>query len=77
MIANPTDAFTYIKFRMDSLSLADSSREILEMMGVECLEEGAAYEAYGIVPTSQPLFRALERVPGVREIDFSDPPVGK
>lgn len=71
------ETFTYVKFTMDSASIRKSSREMLEMMGVECLEEGASFEAYGIVPTSKPLFIALARVPGVREIDVEAPPEGK
>jgi hypothetical protein len=67
----------YIRIHLDSPSLELHVRRTLELFGVECLDDGAEFEAYGIVDATQSVLELIKRLPGVQQIEFEGPPSGK
>ncbi|MFN8392102.1 MAG: hypothetical protein U0136_17555 [Bdellovibrionota bacterium] len=61
--------FTYVRLVLSTPFLRRELREHLDALGVECLEEGAAYEAFGLVEECERLMRALEKIDQVLAVE--------
>lgn len=68
----------YRYLRLSSLHrrLLDSDRKRLESLGMECVEEGAEYEIYGIIDDSvhDSMLSKLSRIEWVEAVDAREPP---
>lgn len=71
------DTWTYLHFELSSELLSAECRRAIEVLGVECLEEGASFEAYGIARVSGPLLDVLGHLKGVIRISHQEPPCSK
>ncbi len=71
--ANEKSSFVYVKFGLKTYSLTKENRRKLEGIGVECLTDGAPYEAYGVVVKNKQLLFALERMANVISITEEEP----
>ena len=69
--------FCYVRLVLSTPFLKHELRTKLHSLGVECLEEGAANEAYGIIEECSMLVRLLAKVEEVLAVEESTPPSGK
>ncbi len=77
MQENHSEGFTYIRLHLASRALDTQARQVLEMLGVECLDDGGEYEAYGIVDANRSVLDLIKKLPGIDCIDLESPPSGK
>lgn len=68
--------YSYLRFTLRTPHLCDACKNQLEALGVECLDEGADFEAYGIVADEQNSDK-LRVVPDVVRVETSAPPCSK
>jgi hypothetical protein len=66
----------YVKLNLRSRVLNGEARSLLESVGVECLDQGGDFEAYGIVPSEKIILNLLSHMPGIRSAEIAEPPVG-
>ena len=71
------NSFTYICIHLNSSSPDKSFRLRLERHGIECLDEGAECEMFGIVKESESVIKAIESEPGVTYVEKREPPCCK
>ncbi len=67
--------YQYLRFELTTEDLLDECRARLEQLGVECVQEGGAHEAFGIVDESLSM-EALDRLPAISSVAFNAPPTG-
>ena len=72
-----SEDFVYVRLLLTTERLMDSTRSQLEGLGVECLEEGEPFEAYGIIGDTTARISALSRVGYVHSITIGEPPSSK
>lgn len=72
-----TQRFVYICLQLKNESLTNGTRTRLEQIGVSCLEEGGAFQAYGVIDLNALSFAALEAAEGVLSLALAEPPSGK
>ena len=70
-------SYTYIRLQLDSYALGRELRAEIEKIGVECLEEGAPYEAYGIVSECERIVPQLLKLRDVQSVDRQEPVCSK
>ena len=68
--------YVYIKLQLKSPKLDQASRDFLESIGIECLNQGGDYEAYGIISSEATIFDFLSRLPCIKGAEIAAPPVG-
>lgn len=68
---------TYIRLLLSTPFLRPSLRMDLESLGVNCLEEGGAYEAYGIVDNLRQILRVILGLREVLAVEVGEPSGGK
>jgi len=68
LVEGVADNVIPVRFTLRTEKLSLAGRMELEALGVECLEEGGAYEVFGIVVDSVARFSALTRARSVRAI---------
>ena len=66
----------YFRFVLQTPRLPLSTRKALAKLGVDPIEEGGAYEAYGIVEESRFIPRLVLALDNVLAADPCDPPTG-
>ncbi len=69
--------YSYIRLTLQTPLLSSELRARLERIGIECLEEGALYEAYGIISETMPMLAALEQIEQVLAVERNEPPCTK
>jgi hypothetical protein len=67
----------YIRLILSTPFLRRELKEQLKHLGVECLEEGAPYEAYGIVRQCEKITAGLETLEQVLAVEEQEPPCSK
>ncbi|MCA9715097.1 MAG: hypothetical protein H6713_10555 [Myxococcales bacterium] len=73
---NQETQYTYLRFKLLTKGLEDECRVRLELLGIECVQEGGAHEAYGIIDASTPLIEFAASDPDVEDVQIGAPPVG-
>ena len=68
---------SYVCFHLRTVQLSAACRERLTRLGVECLSEGPACKAYGIITDVEKNIELLAQDPEVVLIERSDPPCSK
>lgn len=76
-VVSHKNTFRYVRFGLSTNTLVPETQKLLEMLGVECLEEGGPGEAYGIIVANEHALVFLERVTGVIDATLQDPPCSK
>jgi len=71
------EQYHFVRLVLASESLSFECRQALEELGVECLEDGAPGEAYGIVTGNYFDSSAASRLGEVQSVAFDEPPCGK
>lgn len=68
--------YTYLSFHLTTKALEDECRLHLEEMGIECVQDGGPYQAYGIVEASTDYagFEACHEA--IRSVAIGAPPSG-
>lgn len=69
--------YAYVKLALRIEDLDSASRALLESAGLECLDQGGAFEAYGIAPKDKQFVNRLKKLACVRTAEFAAPPAGK
>ncbi len=73
----PLDRYKYARFELQNEKLSSECAARMQALGVECLMEGRAFEAYGIVIDDAVVRTSLLRDPEIFSIDDEEPPSGK
>lgn len=71
------DRYKYARFELQHEQLSAECEARMRALGVECLMEGRAFEAYGIVIDDAVVRTLLLRDPEIFAIDDEEPPAGK
>lgn len=71
------ERYKYARFELQGETLSSSCAARLRALGVECLMEGRAFEAYGIVIDDAIVRSLLLRDPEIFAIEDEEPPAGK
>ena len=71
------DRYKYARFELQNEELSSECAARMRALGVECLMEGRAFEAYGIVIDDDVVRTLLLRDPEIFAIDDEEPPSGK
>ena len=66
--------YTYIHFDLNTPRLEAECISQLKMLGLECLEEGSPYEAWGIIRLYKDCLKRIRRIPGIKSIDAKASP---
>ncbi|MCA9681809.1 MAG: hypothetical protein KC457_06410 [Myxococcales bacterium] len=75
--ASENVSYVYIRLRLDTEELDDLTRTRLGKAGVECLQDGGAYRAYGIIDgDSIEVLDEIAAQPHVTTVELGAPPVG-
>ena len=69
--------YAYIRLVLSTPFLKAELRGRLQEFGIECLEEGAPYEAFGIVSETQQMIAILDRVEEVLAVERGEPACSK
>jgi len=69
--------YAYIRLVLSTPFLKAELRGRLQEFGIECLEEGAPYEAYGIVSETRQMVAILDRIEEVLAVERGEPPCSK
>ena len=67
----------YICIHLEKLGLDTYTRNALEYLGVEDLQEGEPYQAYGITENVELMISNISGCKLVRSVERRDPPSGK
>ena len=73
---NNSHEYVYVKLQLRSQILDQKSRSLLESIGVECLDQGGNYEAYGVVSSDTTMLDLISRLPCIMRAGLEAPPVG-
>ena len=73
---NDINEYVYVKLQLITEELDDASRTILEEAGVECLDQGGEYEAYGVVLSNKATLEILNHLPCIKIAALEAPPAG-
>lgn len=68
--------YRYIRFQLVTEELMDECRTRLQQSGVECVQQGGAHEAFGIVEASQPFHVVARQDPHIKAAEVGTPPSG-
>ncbi len=71
------DSFVYLRFSLTTSELTSYCRIQLEGLGLECLDDGAPYEAYGVVSRNLYSLRLFALVPEILAVEEGTPPCCK
>lgn len=69
--------FIYLRFVLPTTTLPSYVRSRLERLGVECLDEGAEHEAFGVVQNDDSILFQISEIPDILCVEMGDPPSGK
>ena len=69
--------WTYVCLVLQQPYLSRMLRQMLEAIGVECLDEGGPHKAYGIVPDVEVAMKFLEKIEGVLSVFPEEPACSK
>ena len=75
LVAN-TQRYTYLCFHLATRELDDDCRRRLERLGIECVQEGGWYRAYGIMGNNNQVIGLLAQDPDVERVAIGAPPSG-
>lgn len=73
--SNRQPQFTYLRFQLLTERLDDRCRDRLERHGVECVQQGGAHEAFGIIDAAES-YAFAGRDPQIRAVEVGAPPSG-
>jgi len=73
---NQETQYKYLRFHLLTEDLEEECRVRLEQLGIECVQEGGAHEAFGIIDASTSDVAVTQTVPEVEAVEFGAPPVG-
>jgi hypothetical protein len=71
--AGESEPMVYYCFHLMTKDLSVSCETKLRELGVECLSDGASYEAFGIAPDSDELLAELEEIEEIRAVEKREP----
>ena len=71
-----TEHYTYLCFHLATRRLDDDCRRRLEQFGIECVQEGGWYRAYGIIGNDNGLIGLIAKDPDVEQVSVGSPPSG-
>lgn len=70
------EQYTYLCFHLCTQHLDEDSRVRLEQLGIECVQEGGQYRAYGIIRNDNELMRLAANDPAIERVALGAPPSG-
>ncbi len=70
------NGYRYLHLSILRERLLDSDRKCLESIGLECVEDGAEFEVYGIIDETveDSMISKLSRIEWIEAVELSDPP---
>ena len=68
--------YRYIRLLLNHLHLQRTDIESLEKIGLECIDDGRDYEAYGIINGAgrESKLSQIKQLDWVEDVEFGDPP---
>ncbi len=75
--AAPAEDFCYVRLGLAVERLTPPLERRLAALGLECIEAGTPFEAYGIVRNSARSIARLLNDDAVQAVDVEEPPAGK
>lgn len=68
--------YRYLRLSLSRLHLRECDRSELAHLGVECVDDGRDYEAYGIIVDSSRVATVakISRLDWIADVDFGEPP---